>query len=137
MKTVMDHSFSQAPSADIQRSTFDRSHGHKTTFNAGELVPVYVDEALPGDTFNMNANAFARLNTPINPIMDNMYLDIHFFAVPIRQIWDNFRKFCGEQVNPGDSTDYVVPMDTAHSSSGIVAGRVEDYFGVPTATPGS
>jgi hypothetical protein len=132
----MDHSFSQAPSADIQRSTFDRSHGHKTTFNAGELVPVYVDEALPGDTFNMNANAFARLNTPINPIMDNMYLDIHFFAVPIRQIWDNFRKFCGEQVNPGDSTDYVVPMDTAHSSSGIVAGRVEDYFGVPTATPG-
>ena len=111
----MNHSFSQVPTADIQRSSFDRSHGYKTTFDAGNLIPVFVDEALPGDTFTLNPTMFARLNTPITPVMDNMFLDVHFFAVPIRQLWDNFRKFMGEQANPGDTTDYLVPTMTCRS----------------------
>ena len=117
MKSVMSHEFSQVPSADIPRSSFNRSHGHKTTFDAGNLVPVFVDEALPGDTFTLNPTLFARLNTPIYPLMDNMFLDIHFFSVPVRQIWDNFRKFSGEQVNPADSTDFTVPISNAPTRS--------------------
>ena len=102
MQSVMNHTFSQAPTADIPRSSFNRSHGYKTTFDAGYLIPVFVDEALPGDTFTLNPTMFARLNTPIYPIMDNMFLDVHFFSVPVRQIWSNFRKFCGEQGDPAD-----------------------------------
>jgi len=127
MKTVMDHSFSVAPQAEIQRSSFDRSHGHTTTFDAGLLVPIYCDEVLPGDTFNMNMNAFARLNTPIHPLMDNMYLDVHFFFVPYRQVWDNFRKFMGERVDPADSIDYTVPQRTCTPA----VGNFEDYLGLP------
>jgi hypothetical protein len=131
MKSVMDHSFSQVPTADIPRSSFNRSHGHKTTFNASDLVPVFVDEALPGDTLTMNPSMFARLNTPIYPLMDNMYLDLHFFSVPIRQIWDNFRKFCGEQTDPGDSIDYTVPIINTGNTAGITYGENGDYFGLP------
>ena len=90
------HQFSEVPHADIQRSTFDRSHGLKTTFNAGQLVPIYVDEALPGDTFSCNLTAFSRLATPINPTMDNAFMDTHFFAVPVRLVWDDFEEFMGE-----------------------------------------
>jgi len=98
--SVMRHQFSQVPKAEIPRSSFDRSHGHKTTFDAGYLVPFFVDEALPGDTFKVNATCFARLATPIYPIMDNMYLDTQFFSVPIRLVWDNWQKFNGEQKIP-------------------------------------
>ena len=73
MRSVMQHQFSQAPTADIPRSSFNRSHGLKTTFDAGYLIPIYVDEALPGDTINMNPSAFVRFNTPINPAMDNLF----------------------------------------------------------------
>ena len=93
----------------IERSTFDRSHGLKSTFDAGYLVPVFVDEALPGDTFNLSMTAFARLATPLKPVMDNIFLDSFFFAVPYRLLWDNWKKFNGEQVNPGDSTDFLIP----------------------------
>ncbi len=89
MKSVMTHSFSQVPRADIPRSSFDRSCGHKTTFDAGLLIPIYVDEALPGDTFNAQLTAFARLATPLHPYMDNLFIDTHFFFVPNRLIWDN------------------------------------------------
>jgi hypothetical protein len=84
MKSVMAHSFSKVPHADIPRSSFDRSHGVKTTFDSGYLVPFFVDEALPGDTFNLNTSGFARLSTPIYPVMDNMYLETFYFAVPLR-----------------------------------------------------
>ena len=94
--SVMSHNFSQVPSAEIPRSSFDRSHGHKTTFDAGYLIPVFIDEALPGDTFNLKMTAFARLATPLHPFMDNMYLDTFFFAVPMRLLWDNWQKFNGE-----------------------------------------
>lgn len=130
--SVMTHSFSNAPSADIPRSSFDRSHGLKTTFDAGKLVPVFLDEALPGDTLSLNPTMFARINTPIYPIMDNLFLDIHFFSVPYRQVWSNFRKFCGEQVDPGDSTDYTIPTVTVNTGTGYSTGSLYDYLGLPT-----
>lgn len=135
MQSVMNHTFSQAPTADIPRSSFNRSFGHKTTFDAGKLIPVLVDEALPGDTYTVNPTLFARLNTPINPLMDNMFLDLHFFAVPVRQLWNNFRKFCGEQTNPGDSTDYTIPTVTAPASTGYGEQSIFDYMGLPTKVP--
>lgn len=129
MKSVMVHNFSQVPRADIPRSSFNRSHGFKTTFDAGYLVPVYIDEALPGDTFNCRMSSFARLATPIVPFMDNMFLDTFFFAVPVRLIWDNWQKFNGEQIDPGDSTDYLVPQ--LNSGTGHTVGSLADYFGIP------
>jgi len=127
----MSHNFSQIPKADIQRSSFDRSHGVKTTFDAGKLIPIFVDEALPGDTFKLNMTAFARLATPINPIMDNMYMDTHFFSVPMRLLWDNWQKFNGEQIDPGDSIDYLIPTTSA-PAAGYAEGSMSDYFGIPT-----
>jgi hypothetical protein len=99
--------------------------------NFDELVPIFVDEALPGDTFNLDMSGFGRLATPINPIMDNMYLDTFFFAVPCRLLWDNWEKFHGEQTNPGDSTDYTVPVIST-PSGGYDVGSLADYFGLPT-----
>lgn len=136
MRSVMKHQFSQVPRADIPRSSFDRSHGYKTTFDSGYLVPVYVDEALPGDTFNLHLNMFARLATPLHPFMDNMFVDVFFFAVPVRLVWNNFQKFMGEQDNPDDTTDYLVPTMTSTAGTGYVAGSLHDYFGIPTEVPG-
>lgn len=135
MRSVMQHTFSQVPRADIPRSTFDRSHGYKTTFDSGYLIPVYVDEALPGDTINLSMSAFARLSTPLHPFMDNMFVDSFFFAVPIRLIWNNWQKFNGEQEDPGDSTDYLVPQMVAPAATGYANGSLSDYFGIPTGVP--
>ena len=133
-RSVMKHRFSEVPRAQIPRSSFDRSHGHKTTFDAGWLVPIYVDEALPGDTFNLNMTGFARLATPIYPVMDNMFLETFFFAVPIRLIWDNWEKFNGAQDNPGDSTDFVVPQ--VPYPLGAQENTLGDYLGIPINTTG-
>lgn len=135
MKSVMTHQFSQVPKVEIPRSSFNRSCGLKTTFDSGYLVPVFVDEALPGDTFNLNMTAFTRMATPIHPFMDNMFMDSFFFAVPIRLIWDNWQKFNGEQKNPEDSTDYLVPTMTAPDVTGYPNGSLSDYFGIPTKVP--
>ena len=135
MKSVMSHNFSQVPSAEIPRASFDRSHGGKTTFDAGYLIPVFVDEALPGDTFNLNMTGFARLATPLHPFMDNMFIDSFFFAVPLRLIWTRFNKFMGEQDDPGDSTDYLVPTMTSPAVAGYDAESLHDYFGIPTEIP--
>lgn len=131
MPSVMAHNFARVPTAEIPRSSFNRSMGFKTTLDAGYLVPIFLDEVLPGDTFTMNAAAFARLATPIHPFMDNLYLDTFFFFVPNRLIWDNWQKFNGEQINPGDSTDYVIPTVTP-PAGGWPVGSVADYFGLPT-----
>lgn len=136
MKSVMTHNFSQVPRADIPRSSFNRTHGYKTTFDAGQLIPVFVDEALPGDTFNLRMSCFGRLATPIVPVMDNLFLDSFFFAVPIRLIWDNWQKFNGEQIDPDDSTDYMTPIMTAPAVTGYTYGSLSDYFGLPTGVPG-
>ncbi len=125
-----EHFFSQIPKANIQRSQFNRSHTHKTTFDGGHLVPILVDEILPGDTWNLQMTAFARLATPVYPIMDNMHMDFFFFFVPNRLVWSNWQKFCGEQDDPGDSTDYVIPQVIAHSSA-TGHGLLHDYMGVP------
>ena len=100
---------SMMPRANIPRSVFNRSHQHKTTFDAGYLIPFYIDEAIPGDSFKLRTTTFARLATPIAPIMDNMYADVHFWYVPNRLLWDNWEKFNGAQDDPGDSTDFLVP----------------------------
>lgn len=135
MKSIMAHSFSQVPRAEIQRSQFNRSHGYKTTFNAGKLIPIFVDEALPGDTFNLKMASFARMATPIAPIMDNMFCDTFFFAVPKRLVWSNWQKFNGEQEDPGDSTDFLVPQMTS-PAGGYTVGELSDYFGLPTGVAG-
>lgn len=129
MKSSNQHLFSQIPRADIQRSSFNRSHGYKTTLDSGYLVPFFVDEVLPGDTFNLKATLFGRLATPIVPFMDNMYLETFFFFVPNRLVWDNWQKFNGEQKNPGDSTDFLIPTLEAGKHE---VGSIADYFGIPT-----
>ena len=128
-KSVMTHQFSQIPHAEIPRSTFDRSHGLKTAFDSGYLIPILVDEALPGDTFNLKMTAFSRMATPIYPIMDNLYMETFFFAVPYRLVWDNWEKFNGAQDDPGDSTDYTIPTYTNTTSA--ATGSIWDYFGFP------
>jgi len=135
MKSVMTHQFSQVPSVDIPRSSFDRSHGFKTTFDGGYLVPCLIDEALPGDSFNVKMDAFARLATPIFPIMDNMKLETFFFSVPIRLVWDNWQKFNGEQIDPGDSTSFIVPTMDSTAVTGYENESLHDYMGIPTKIP--
>lgn len=121
--------FSLVPRADIPRSQFNRPSNLKTTFDAGLLIPCFLDEVLPGDTFNTKMTAFARLATPIKPIMDNIYLDVQFFFVPMRLLWDNWEKFQGAQTNPGDSVAYTIPQLSAGSWN---VGSLADYFGLPT-----
>ncbi|MGK3630460.1 major capsid protein [Enterobacter cloacae] len=133
--SVMTHDFSRVPSVNIQRSVFNRSSGYKTTFDSGYLIPFFVDEALPGDTFHMKTSILARLMTPITPFMDNLKLDYFFFSVPNRLVWDNWQKFMGEQTNPGDSTDYLIPQ-IHEPQGGWKAGSVGDYFGLPTGKEG-
>lgn len=136
MKSVRQDHFSVVPSMKMPRSVFDRSHGYKTTFDAGYLIPIYIDEALPGDTISLNLTAFARLATPIKPLMDNLYLTTFFFAVPLRLIWNNFQKFMGEQTNPGDSVDFVTPKIVSPAGTGYAVGTLFDYFAIPTGIPG-
>ncbi len=129
-QSVMRKDFSEVPQADIQRSNFNRSHGLKTTFDSGYLIPIYADEALPGDTFNLKLSSMARLATPLVPFMDNIHMDFFFFAVPNRLLWTNWQKFMGEQDNPGDSIDFTVPVITP---TGVWdEGSLADYFGIPT-----
>lgn len=130
MKSKTQHLFSQIPSTDIQRSVFDRSHTHKTTFDAGYLVPFYLDEVLPGDSFKISATTFARLNTPIVPFMDDLYLDTFFFYVPTRLLWSHWKNFNGEQKNPGDSIDFIIP--TFKKGTTFAADSLGDHFGLPT-----
>lgn len=132
MHSVMSHSFSQVPSANIQRSSFNRTHAHKTTFNAGYLVPFYLDEVLPGDTFNLNATLFARMATPRFPIMDNLFMDTFYFFVPNRLVWDNWQKFMGERENPDDSIDYLIPKLVFTGDHSVTSDDLKllDYFGI-------
>lgn len=122
--------FSQIPNSPIQRSVFDRSHDYKTTLDAGFLIPFFVDEVLPGDTFKLRVNAFVRMNTLIAPFMDNVFMDTFFFFVPSRLVWDNWQRFCGEQKNPGDSTDFLIP--SLSGTNTFSNGSIFDYMGLPT-----
>jgi len=129
------HNFSRIPQQSIPRSKLDRSHGVKTTINAGYLYPFLVDEVLPGDTLSLQSTLFARFQTLLAPIMDNVYLDTFYFFVPNRLVWENWVRFMGEQDNPTDSIDYVIPklMENEDASSvQFHSGDLGDYFGLPT-----
>jgi hypothetical protein len=131
-KSVDVHRFAMIPKADIPRSSFDAQKTYKTTFDAGYLIPVYVDEMLPGDTFNLKMTAFSRLATPLYPIMDNMVMESFFFFIPNRLVWTNWVKMMGQQDNPGDSISYSVPQMTS-PAGGYAVNSLSDYMGLPTA----
>lgn len=124
----MTHQFSRVPSAQIPRSSFDRSHGLKTTFNADDLVPVFVDEVIPGDTLNLRMTGFARMATPLKPLLENIFMESFFFFIPNRLVWENWQKFNGEKSSPGDTTDYTIPKQ---GGSQWQANSLGDYFGLP------
>jgi hypothetical protein len=126
------HSFAQIPNVHSTRSAFDRSFTIKDTFNFDQLVPIFCDEILPGDTCNVTAHTFARLTSTAtkNPIMDNMYLDFFFFFVPNRLVWANWEKFNGAQDNPGDSISFVIP--SLATGATFTNGSLFDHFGLPT-----
>ena len=107
----------------------------KTTFDAGFLIPVFVEEVLPGDSLTMQMEAFARLATPEFPFMDNLYLDSQFFFVPNRLLWDKWKRFMGEQANPGDTTDFLVPHINTGTALGMEDG-IYDQMGIPPGIPG-
>lgn len=140
MKSVMTHSFSQVPRANIPRSSFNRSHGVKTTFDADELIPIFCDDVVPGDTFNLNFSFLARLTSPtVLPLMDNLRIETFWFFVPYRIIWENFPKFHGSQDDPGDSIDFTIPAVSSATSYDLQGQgsfqRLCNYFGLPyTAT---
>lgn len=129
-QSAQTHQFAMVPKAEIPRSGFNIQTSHKTTMNSGYLVPIYLTEILPGDTFNLKMTLFARLATPIVPIMDNLYLDSFFFFVPNRLVWSNWVKFMGEQKSPGDSISYTIPQIVS-PQNGFPRGSIYDYFGVP------
>lgn len=133
---VNQKSFATIPKADIPRSVFNRSYTIKTALPAaGILYPIFADEALPGDTISIKPVLFGRLATPIYPIMDNVYADVHFWAAPLRLLWTNAKRFFGEQDNPDDSTDYVVPQLNS-TLNGFPPLSLMDYMGIPpNATP--
>lgn len=130
--------FSQLPRAEINRSTFDRSHSVKLSFNAGDLIPFYVDEVLPGDTFNLATSKVIRMPSLITPIMDNFYLDTYFFFVPNRLVWNHWREFNGENTQSAwlPTTEYEVPQITSPATTGWNIGTIADYMGIPTGVPG-
>ena len=130
-QSVSSSQFSMIPRSDVPRSAFRIEKGYKTTFDAGYLIPVLCEEVLPGDSWRCSMTAFARLATPLFPLMDNLHLDSFFFFVPNRLVWTNWKRFMGEQSNVGDSISYVVPQIV--SPVGGFAGRsLFDYFGLPT-----
>lgn len=130
-KSVSAHSFAMVPRTDIPRAKFTIQHALKTTFDGGDLIPIYVDEILPGDAMSLKATTFARLATPIAPVMDNLHLDLFWFFVPNRLVWDNWQKMQGEQRDPGDSIDYVTPQQVT-PAGGYAALTLQDYMGLPT-----
>lgn len=134
LPSIMNHSFSRVSPPEIQRSVFQRDSTMKTTFDEGDLIPVYVDECLPGDTYNMSATFFARMATPIFPIMDNLFLDHFWFYVPYRILWENWERFNGAQDNPGDSIDFSIPYCEGNEPGQAFtpgAQTLGDHFGLP------
>ena len=124
--------FSQLPSANIRRSVFDRSSSHKTSFNAGELIPLYVDEVLPADTISITTSKVVRLQTLLTPIFDNVYLDTYWFFVPNRLVWDHWQEFCGERTTSyyENVPSYQIPH-IALPEGGFESGTIADYMGIP------
>ncbi len=135
MKSVMNSHFTQIPGADIPRSSFQRDFGYKTAIDFDYLYPIFIEEMVPGDTANVNLHAFARLATPVFPIMDNMYIDTFYFSVPYRLVWDHWREFNGEQLNPTDTVDYLIPTSTSPATTGYAEDSIHDYMDIPPGVP--
>lgn len=131
----MKHDFSTIPAADMQRSTIRCPSRHLTTFESGKLIPMFIDEVLPGDTFKMNAQIFARMPSQKVPIMDNLYMDTFWFFVPNRLLWEHWQAFMGEQDDQMNQTQYVIPQISTETLPGDVkqfsTNSLEDYFGLP------
>lgn len=132
MNRNVESHFSKLPSAEIQRSVFDRSSDHKTSFNVGDLIPFYIDEVLPGDTFDITTAKVVRSQTMLTPIMDNLYLDTYYFFVPNRLVWKHWKEFCGENTSGAwaPTVDYTIPS-IASPSGGFQSGSIADYMGLP------
>ena len=132
MQRNVESHFSQLPQANIQRSIFDRSCSYKTSFNTGDLIPFFVDEVLPGDTFDITTAKVIRTQTLLTPLMDNLYLDTFYFFVPNRLIWDHWKEFCGENTSGAwaPSQEYSIPTIAA-PEGGFASGTLADYMGLP------
>lgn len=130
--------FSLAPHVDISRSRFDRSASLKTSFNVGDVIPFFLDEVLPGDTFSVDTSKVVRMQTLLTPMMDNVYLDTYYFFVPNRLVWDHWKEFCGENTESAwiPETEYTMPQITSPATTGWTVGSLADYFGIPTGVPG-
>lgn len=137
MNRNVESHFSQLPHANISRSQFDRSHTVKTTFNVGDVIPFYVDEVLPGDTFDIRTSKVVRMPSLITPPMDNIYLDTYFFFVPNRLVWDHWREFNGENTQSAwlPTVEYEVPQLTSPAETGWTVGTLADYMGIPIGVP--
>lgn len=141
MNRNVESYFSTVPSADISRSSFDRSQDVKMSFNVGNLVPFYVDEVLPGDTFSIETSKVVRLQTLLTPVMDNIYLDTYFFFVPNRLVWTHWREFMGENTKSAwlPDVEYSIPQITCghvydpntYTKPGFPVGSTFDFMGVP------
>lgn len=136
-RNVESHFALNPTNIDIRRSTFDRSHSIKTSFNVGDIVPFFIDEVLPGDTFNVDSSKVVRLQTLLTPVMDNIYLDTYYFFVPNRLTWSHWKQFNGENTESAwiPQTEYEIPQITAPASGGWSVGTIADYLGVPTGVP--
>lgn len=130
--------FSLSPHVDISRSRFDRSASLKTSFNAGDVVPFFLEEVLPGDTFSVDTSKVIRMQTLLTPMMDNVYLDTYYFFVPNRLVWDHWKEFCGENTESAwiSQTEYTMPQITSPAGQGWSVGTLADYFGIPTGVAG-
>ena len=137
MNRNVESHFAQLPHADIRRSQFDRSSSVKMSFNVGDVIPFFLDEVLPGDTFKIKTSKVVRLQTLITPMMDNLYLDTYFFFVPNRLVWSHWKEFNGENTQSAwlPTTEYEIPQITAPATDGWSIGTIADYLGIPTGVP--
>lgn len=137
MNRNSEQHYAQVPHAEIRRAKFQRDFNLLTTMNEGDLVPIYLDEVLPADTFNININALVRMATPLYPVMDNCYMDFYFFFVPARLLWKHFQNLMGQNDSTfwAEATEYTTPVTTA-PAGGWKVGTLADYFGIPTGVSG-
>lgn len=136
-RNSQSHFATNPTSIDMSRSRFDRPFSHKTTFNVGQIIPFYVDEVLPGDTFDVETSRVVRMQSLITPVMDNIYLDMYYFFVPNRIVWAHWKEFMGENSESAwiPRTEYSLPQITAPAGTGFAIGTIADYLGIPTGVP--
>lgn len=137
MNRNSEQHYEQVPHAEIRRAKFQRDFNLLTTMNEGDLVPIYLDEVLPADTFKINLNALVRMATPLYPVMDNAYMDFYFFFIPSRLLWKHFENLMGQNDSTfwAEQTEYTTPVTTA-PEGGWNVGTLADYFGIPTGVSG-